>query len=222
MAVVVERVEDLLGLRSDEGGLRTVMHRTQPEGVRSGPGDIDRTVFSLRRFIRLAVSGNPSVLMVLWAPVIDVTTDGEQLRALGSCFIGRHVIPRYRGYMQGQALRLFGLRGSSGHGRRAGARSELVTQHGYDTKYAMHCARLGFQCVELLTTGRLTLPIPGKIGEWLTAVRRGDVPFDEWWERALSLDSQLAQIEHDASIRAGPDADAIEAWSIATHLRHWC
>ena len=56
MGVVVERPQDVVGL--NERGYRTVMQRTQPEGTRSGPGDTDRTLHSLRRFLRLAVSGS--------------------------------------------------------------------------------------------------------------------------------------------------------------------
>ncbi|MEX2557785.1 MAG: nucleotidyltransferase domain-containing protein [Actinomycetota bacterium] len=98
LGVVVEKPEQVVGL--DERGFATIMQRTQPEGVRSGPGDIDRTLHSLRRFVRLAASGNPSILMSFWAPVEHITLEGEELRALGEAFIGRHVIPRYRGYMQ--------------------------------------------------------------------------------------------------------------------------
>src|SRR5215213_2969356 len=68
MGVVVERADEVLGL--DERGRTTVMQRTQPEGSRSGPGDTDRTLHSLRRFVRLAASGNPSILMAMWAPVL--------------------------------------------------------------------------------------------------------------------------------------------------------
>jgi hypothetical protein len=50
--------------------------------------------------------------------------------------------------------------GGGGHGRRGGGQhEELVAEYGHDTKYAMHCARLGFQCIELLTTNQLQLPI---------------------------------------------------------------
>ena len=42
-------------------------------------------------------------------------------------------------------------------------RPELVAVHGYDTKYAMHALRLGLQGIELLTTGRITLPVPSRI-----------------------------------------------------------
>lgn len=219
MGVVVESSEEVLGLGVE--GLRTVMQRTQPEGSRSGPGDIDRTLFPLRRFLRLAASGNPSVLMALWAPVELATEDGHGLRTLSSAFVGRHVIPRYRGYMQSQGERLLGLR-TSGHGRRGGGgRAELIGEFGFDTKYAMHCARLGFQCVELLTTGKLALPIEGEPSEWLLAVRKGEVPFREWWDRALALDSEIALLELDDSIPARPNVPVIEEWSIGTHLRFW-
>ena len=79
LGVVVEPARLVLGL--DEGGFATVMQRTQPEGARSGPGDVDRTLHSLRRFIRLAASGNPSILMTFWAPVEYSTPSGEELRS---------------------------------------------------------------------------------------------------------------------------------------------
>lgn len=52
---------------------------------------------------------------------------------------------------------------------------ELVAVHGYDTKYAMHAVRLGVQGVGLLTTGRVTLPVPDRNGTYLRRVRRGEV-----------------------------------------------
>lgn len=219
LGVVVESPDQVLGL--DEQGMRSIMQRTQPEGSRSGPGDIDRTLHSLRRFLRLAGSGNPSILMALWAPVFHATNDGRALQALGPKFIGRHIIPRYRGYMRAQAERLLGLRGK-GHGQRGGGgRQELIDQFGYDTKYAMHCARLGFQCLELLTTGGLALPIKGEPAEWLLDVRHGRVPFDDWWARSLELDDRLARLVDDPSIPPAIDRELIERWSVDTHLRLW-
>lgn len=219
MAVVVESPADVLGL--SETGLSTVMHRTQPEGSRSGPGDTDRTIHSLRRFLRLAASGNPSILMAFWAPVLFATDEGRDLQNLGELIVGRHFIPRYRGYMQSQAERLLGLRGGR-HGRRGGGqRDELIEEFGYDTKYAMHCARLGYQGLELLQTRHLNLPMQGEPAEWLLAVRRGDVSFADWWNRALTLDAELEAMLDDDSLPPGPDRDAIETWSVSTHLQMW-
>lgn len=219
LGVVVESPADVVGL--DPAGFRTVMQRTQPEGARSGPGDTDRTLHSLRRFVGLAAGGNPSILMAFWAPVLQATPEGHELRALGGAFVGRHVIARYRGYMRSQMQRLLGLEGG-GHSRRGGGqREELIAAHGYDTKYAMHAARLGFQGGELLTAGGLALPVEGEPAKWLRAVRRGEVPFEEWLARVRQLDADLEAMEGDESVPPGPDRDRIEAWTVATHLRLW-
>ena len=205
IGVVVETPAQLVAL--DAHGFRTVMQRTQPEGAPSGPGDVDRTLHSLRQFLRLSAAGNPSILMVFWAPVEFVTPEGDELRALGDAFVGRHVIPRYRGYMQDQGLRALGVLGNDADGS--------------PPKRAMHAARLGFQGVELLTTGGLHLPIQGEPADWLRAVRRGDVSFDEWWARCLDLDAQLAALADDESIPPGADRARIDAWSIDVHRRVW-
>ena len=63
MAVYVEPPEYLVGLRrvpQIRGGLYGFEHyveRTQPEGVRSGPGDLDLVAYSLRKYVRLALKG---------------------------------------------------------------------------------------------------------------------------------------------------------------------
>lgn len=214
LVVILENPHRVLGLGE---GFKVRMHRTQPEGVPSKPGDTDRTIYSLRHFCRLAAQGNPSILTALWAPVISTSPLGDGLRALAPAFIARHVIPRYRGYMRSQTLRLLGLAGGD-HGQR---RADLIAAHGYDTKYAMHTARLGYQCQELLETKRLELPIPGPIGEWLRAIRRGEVPFDEWWERAIKLDERLSWWEDYTRIPAEPDRERIEGFLIEAHLQAW-
>ncbi len=57
---------------------------------------------------------------------------------------------------------------------RTGARTnrpELVAAHGYDRKYAMHALRLRVQGVELLTTGRVSLPVPEPDTTWVDGWR---------------------------------------------------
>ena len=218
-AVVVETPAQVVGLGP---ALANHMQRTQPEGQRSGPGDTDRQIYSLRSFLGMAAAGNPSILLTLWAPVIEITEIGLELIGLRDAFVGRHVLPRYRGYMQSQVMRMQGLKGS-GHGRRGGGkREELVAAHGYDSKFAMHAARLGYQGRELVTTGGLSLPVGGEAGAWLRAVRRGEVPYDEWLARVGGLDAELAALTADDRYPAGPDRDRIEAFSVAAHRRAWC
>lgn len=208
----IERQHEVFALREHEP--HAVSVRTQPSGVPSGPGDTDRNIYTLRRFLSLAAAGNPSIMLVFWAPYIQTSAAGSELRQIRELFIGRHLIPKYRGYMQAQRDRLLGLRGG-----RHGAFRE--TDAGYDTKYAMHAARLGFQGIELLTTKNLLLPVHGAAGNWLREVRQGKVPLDFVVDRINELDRHLGELAIDTSIPAGPDKDGIVAWSTDVHLRSW-
>lgn len=210
--VWIESEEQVFALRDHEP--RAISQRTQPEGVPSGPGDIDRNLYTLRRFLNLATAGNPSIMLVLWGPLIREAPLGAELRAMSPAFVGRHLVPKYRGFMKAQRDRLLGLRGGR-HGRMR------ETEVGFDTKYAMHAARLGFQGIELLTQRHLTLPIAGDPGDWLRSVRRGEVPLDEVIERVDTLDARLAELADDESIPAGPDREAIVTWSRSAHRRQW-
>lgn len=44
------------------------VERTQPEGARSGPGDLDLVAYNLRKYLRLALKGHPTVLLLLFVP----------------------------------------------------------------------------------------------------------------------------------------------------------
>lgn len=217
-AIVIETPEQVFMLGNE---LKNHMQRTQPEGARSGPGDTDRQIYSLRSFLKLATSGNPSIQLVFWAPIIQITPLGKRLRELTPHIISRDIIPKYRGYMNSQVMRMDGLKGN-GHGRRGGGkREELIEAHGYDSKFAMHAARLGYQCLELLDTGKLELPIQGEPGDFLRKVRRGEVPIDEWRQRVQVLDDSMANRLNDESIPAHSNRKMIETFSIYAHQQHW-
>ena len=120
--------------------------------------------------------------------------------------------------------RYLGIRTSSGHGRRGGGgREELISEFGYDTKYAMHCARLGFRFSGAARHGRnWNFQMQGEPAEWLLRVRRGEVPFEEWWERARSL-WMLCSRSSKATLGCLPPASrsGIERWMIEAHLAFW-
>lgn len=216
--VVVETAEQVLGL---SGGLKNRMQRTKAEGERSGPGDIDRQIYSLRNFLGLCTSGNPSIQLALYAPVLDSGVLGSNLRKLAPAFVGRHVIPRYRGYMNSQLMRLKGLKGN-GHGKRGGGkREELIAEHGFDTKFAMHAARLGFQCIELMENGCLELPVKGWIGDWLRDLRGGRISQEDFEDMVEALDLKMDRLMSNEDIRPTADRAAIEKFSVETHGFVW-
>src|ERR671932_1645304 len=115
LAVFIEPPEYLLGLaraRGIRGGLYGFEHyveRTQPEGVRSGPGDLDLVAYSVRKYVRLALKGHPTILLLLFVPeeLTLVCTDlGHELRALRPALLSKRAGRSYLGYLRGQKQRL--------------------------------------------------------------------------------------------------------------------
>ncbi|HEY1366363.1 MAG TPA: hypothetical protein VGF23_04585 [Gaiellaceae bacterium] len=90
------------------------------------------------------------------------------MRALRGTLLSRRAGRGYLGYLHGQKQRLLGIQG-----QKRVNRPELVEAHGFDTKYAMHAARLGYQGLELLETGSLTLPMPEPERSRVMAIRTG-------------------------------------------------
>jgi hypothetical protein len=219
MGVFVEPPASVLGLG------RPVEHyvfRTQPEGARSGPGDTDLVIYSLRKYLRLATKGNPTALLPLYAPASSIVVMhplGEELRALAPTVLSRRAVHRFVGYMNSQRERMMGhRRGGVPH------RPELVARYGYDVKYASHALRLALQGLEILRDGQLTLPMPEPERERVLAVKRGEVPAIE--DVLAEIDDVQAQIEERLTtgrtpLPPEPDLPTISEWSINTHRRQW-
>ena len=213
MGICVEPPEYVIGLRQFE----QYIFRTQPEGARSGPGDLDLIVFSLRKWVRLALAGNPTVLLPLFVPdeqVVVRSELGDELRAMAGAIVSRQAGPRFLGYLGAQRDKLLGRRS-------AAPRRELVERHGFDTKLAMHMVRLGVQGVELLETGRITLPMPEPWLSWCRALRRGERSAQEALETAAELELRLRELLDSSPLPPEPDAGRIDAWLVDAHQRAW-
>ncbi len=185
---------------------------------RSGAGDLDVVVYAARKWARLALAGNPTVLLPLYVPeeeVVFVDAAGHELRANAERFASRAAADTFRGYLSAQRDRMVGSRSARTN------RPELVAQHGYDTKFAMHALRLGIQGVELLTTGRLTLPIPQPAREHLRAVRRGEVAMEDVLAQVDDLAARLADLRTSSPLPEEPDRAWVDGWLHRSHLRYW-
>lgn len=218
MAVAVPPPEYVLGLRTWEAS----QTRTRPEGERSGPGDLDLITYSARKFVRLVLAGNPSLIVLLFSPdesLSIATEEGELLRRMRDLLVSREAGPRFLGYLRGQRERLLGERG-----QKRTKRPELEEAFGYDTKYAMHALRLGYQGIELLTSGRITLPMAERERELLLQVRRGEVSFEDviyglrYTETVLSA---LVDGSLPSELRAEPDRVSAEQFLIWCHESAW-
>ncbi|TKV57156.1 nucleotidyltransferase [Nakamurella flava] len=195
----------------------TVWDRPGGLANRSGAGDLDVVVYSLRKWCRLALAGNPTVLLVLFVPDEEVVvrdTVGCELVENGHRFVSRLAGDRFLGYLASQRASMVG----------AGARTnrpELVAAHGYDTKFAMHALRLGFQGVELLRTGRITLPVPEPALGELRAVRRGEVPVEQVVRRIDDVAAELESLNRSPRVPDQPDRAWVDGFLHRAHLAYW-
>ncbi len=186
MGICTEGPNWVVGLRGKFG---QYIYRSKPEGVRSGAGDLDLTVYSLRKWMRLSLSGNPTVLLPLFVPeseIVAIDDRGRDLRANAGRIVSQTAGKRFLGYMHSQRDRLLDVRGGKHTNR-----PELIDLYGYDTKYAMHLIRLGIQGIELMNSGRITLPVPEPHLSQLRALRQGGVSFDEATAWADDVEIQL-------------------------------
>jgi len=100
-------------------------------------------------------------------------------------------------------------------------RPELVAAHGYDTKYAMHAARLGVQGVELLESGRVTLPMPEPDRSRVMAIRTDERSFEEAIAEIDELEQRLAAALERSSLPDEPDREAVDAFLVDAYRRAW-
>ena len=192
----------------------------EPGGIanRSGAGDLDVVIYSARKWCRLALAGNPTVLLVLFVPDEEVVFRNEvgcELMDNAHRFVSRLAADRFLGYLQSQKAAMLGEK--SAHTNRP----ELVAIHGFDTKYASHALRLGYQGAELLTTGRITLPMPQPEREYLRSIRRGEVELNEVIARIAGAEARLADLATSRHVPDEPDREWVNEWLHRSHLAYW-
>ncbi len=220
MGVCIEPYQAACGLRApfEQHIYRTAAVREGRHDAPSKPGDLDLTLYSLRKWTRLALNGNPSVLLLLFAPsshMVKIDALGTQLQQLAPAFISKQCGKAFLGYMQAQRQRLEGTRGQKNVNRH-----DLVEKYGFDTKYAAHVLRLGIQGVELLSTGCLTLPMCTQRYH-IIDVRQGKVGLSEVLQEAGELERQLKDLLDTSWLPTQPDTAKVERWMIDVYWHTW-
>ena len=217
LGVFIEPPEYVMGVRPP---FDHYVFRTKPEGVRSEPGDTDLVMYSLRRYLQLAIKGNPTVLLPLYAPdefVLARTPLGDELRDLADALLSQQAVRRFLGYMEAQRRGVV-------DGRGAPKRPELVEKYGYDVKFASHALRLAYQGLEVARDGRLTLPMPEEQRERVRRVKRGEVTdVGEVLKEIDEIRDQVVDLLESGRtvLPPEPDRQRIEQWSVSAHRRHW-
>lgn len=208
---------DALERQRVEIALHPELAHTLTGQPKSMPGDLDLIVYSLRKWCRMALKGNPTVLMLLYSPkIISSLPIGEELRKNAPAFVSKRVGRAFIGYMRQQRGKLLGERGGKDVNR-----PELVEKFGFDTKFAYHMLRLGYQGLEFMTTGAIELPMPVVVRDRMIAVRQGKFTLAEVEEESFDLEAKL---EHAINVSGLPEVPAemiVDQFIMDAYQEHW-
>jgi predicted nucleotidyltransferase len=173
--------------------------RPLPEQIESTVAERDEVYWELEKFLRLALKANPTVLEILWTPLVLHATDlSGELRSLRGSFLSQHVYKTYSGYVLSQFRRM----------------TNAVKRQGtYKAKHAMHLVRLLLSGTAALDTGEIQIDMSQHRDE-LLAIRRRERSFDDVQRRALELDAAFQQAFLRTSLPEQPDYSRIDDFLI--------
>lgn len=156
-----------------------------------GPRD-EEFSWEVERFCTLAAQANPTVLEVLWSPLIEtVTEDGRALLDARRAFLSRRVAETYGNYARDQLARVEARRERTG-----------VTNH----KQAMHMIRLLLAGAHVLRTGEILVDVT-PLRDRLLAVKEGAADWKSW---AAALLADLETAAAETRLPDQPDRETID------------
>lgn len=172
--------------------------------------NFEGSVYSLWKLATMFAEANPTILCLMFAdPIVDefgICTD-EFRKMVTSRKSGY----RFMKYMEAQRKSMIGQRAKHV------TRLDLIAEHGFDTKFAAHLIRLGYQGCEFLATGKITLPMPD---EDLVAgclknvldIRNGLWSIDEVLDEAEALQDRMEALLVTTTLPVEPDWAALSGW----------
>lgn len=212
LGVYVEHDHEVYGLLSAEtqvfrfGADGTMVQMISENDPRSREDDVEMIFHPLRKFVSLAAAGNPSVLGTLWSmpqhhvmPSAAATLVSEHRHL----FLSKHACFRHAGYARAQRDALLGRT------NRRTNRPELISVHGYDTKYAGHLIRLLLSGLNLVRDRQFHLPMKPEQIDQLLEIRRGEVALDDVIAWSEKLENELTDETEDSDLPDKVDYDVI-------------
>jgi uncharacterized protein len=209
--VYIEPPEMALGLDS----MPHFVWSTAGDDRRNGPNDVDITLYSLKKWSGLACKGNPTALHFLFAESALENPVWSRIVSKKDVFLARSCAKQFTGFADDQLKRMTGRKGRG----KKGQRPEIEAKYGYDVKAGMHTLRLLYECKELVTEGRITMPRPER--DLLIRVRTGKYSADKVVAMAQK---QFAECEAAAKASSLPekiDRAAVSKLLAESYRRAW-
>jgi predicted nucleotidyltransferase len=173
---------------------RAFWHLDKPPTHLDGPAD-EQFSWEIERFCTLALAANPTVLEVLWSPLVEqINDDGHDLRRVRQAFLSSRVAQTYGGYAHDQLTRVQARRDRTGE-----------TNH----KQAMHMIRLLLAGAHVLRTGEVLVDV-APLRDRLLAIKSGDLPWPSVTAWAADLQDDLAAALTETQLPPDPDRATID------------
>lgn len=194
LAVFAVNTEDLFGLKP----IKETVVSTAP----------DITSHEVRKYCRLAINANPTVLELLWLPNYEIETRlGRELIAIRTSFLSQRAVKNsYLGYAT-QQLKRIETRGDGSFS------SDLRKR---TAKHARHLARLLTQGYELYTTGTMMLQLenPQWYIDFGERVANGDLDYAKMY--LVGMEDKFVQ----SPLPLSPELKMIERWMKRVRSAH--
>ncbi len=191
----------LLGLKNIE----QVEFRTNStsSGHKNTASDIDCTLYSLPKYFNLLLNNNPNTIETLFIPENCRTFEtaySKKILENKEIFLSSKSYHSFRGYSHSQLARL------ERSEQNDTGRQELIKVFGYDTKMSSHVLRLYLECNELLSTGKITLPL--KENQLVLTVKKGEWDKTRFMEEAKRLEALCDTLYTKTVLAHSPNQEA--------------
>lgn len=215
MGVCIEHPRYVVGLEPFEQYIyRTAAARESRQDAPSKPGDLDLCVYSLRKWCRLALKGNPSVLLLLFVPrnKLEVyRTWGGALQSHYQMFLSRQAGKAFLGYLEAQKSRLLRERGTA----------RIPDRGDKDAKYLAHMLRLGYQGRQFMTEGWISLPMRDDERQRCLDARSGTMGIQAALTEIGRLERDLKDLATTSPLPEQPNQHAVEDFLLAAYEAMW-
>lgn len=189
--VCLQSISDKLGLNNKE--------KYENSNGLEGKDKIESIHFCLDKYMKLVLSGNPTILEMAFVPEIYMQHDSE-LGKKARQFVRNHciskeVFPAYMGYFHSQLEQLKKR-------KTEGKRQELIDKYGYDVKFAAHAARIALQAIDLFKTGVIYPKTRGFIDlQTIRNIREGKLKYESVIDLLTVFEGFMKQAKDESTIR---------------------
>jgi len=160
--------------------------------------------WELQKFLVLALKANPNILECLYTPLVEKATPlAEELLAMKSIFLSRLVYQTYNGYVASQFKKM----------------QADIRKHGQvKWKHVMHLIRLLLSGIGVLRDSVVPVKVDAHRDQ-LSAIRRGEVPWDDVEKWRLGLHQQFNAAFEATKLPERPDYERANAFLIDARRR---